>query len=148
MSLEKKLEEDLLNAMKAREAEKVGVLRMVKAAMTNYKIDKKREKLEETEVQDILQKQVKLRKESIESFEKGGRAEMAEKEKKELAILQAYLPKEMSDDEIKSLAQKAIQESGAKTKADMGKVMKALMPAVKGRADGKKVNEILTSLLP
>ncbi len=148
MSLIKRLEDDLIAAMKAKEADKLSVLRMVKAALTNYKIDKKKENLEDREVLEVLQKQAKQRKESLESFEKAGRAELAEKEKKELAILQAYMPKELSDEEIKALAQKAIQESGAASKADMGKVMKALMPSVKGKADGKRVNEILSRLLP
>ena len=148
MGLLQKLEEDLVTAMKAKDADKVGVLRMVKAAATNYKIEKKKEVLEDPEVLDILQKQAKQRKESLESFEKAGRQELADKERKELAILQLYMPKELSDVEIKTLAQKAIAESGAKSKKDTGLVMKLLMPNVKGRADGKKVNEILGSLLP
>lgn len=147
MGLNQKLEEDLVTAMKAKDADKTGVLRMVKAALTNYKIEKKKENLEDAEVLEILSRQAKQRKESLESFEKAGRTELAEKERRELAILQVYMPKELSDDEIKAFAQKAIAESGAKVKADMGKVMKLLMPNVKGRADGKKVNEILGALL-
>lgn len=147
MSLATQLDQDLIAAMKAKDADKLTVLRMVKTALTNYRIEKKRETLEESEILDILQKQTKQRKESLESFEKAGRQDLAEKERKELTILQAYMPKQLSDDEIKAFAQKAIAESGAAVKADIGKVMKVLMPHVKGKADGKKVNEILGSLL-
>lgn len=147
MSIEKTIESDLTAAMKAKDAEKLLVLRMIKSAILNYKIDKKKENLSDEEVFEILQKQAKQRRESIESFEKAGRAELAEKEKKEAAVLQSYLPKQLSDDEIKAFAQQAITTSGAKSKAEMGKVMKELMPLVKGKADGKRVNEILGSLL-
>ncbi len=147
MGLAQQLDQDLITAMKAKDADKLIVLRMVKTALTNYKIEKKRETLEESEILDILQKQAKQRKESVESFEKAGRQDLADKERKELAILQAYMPKQLTDDEIKVLAQKAIAESGAAVKADIGKVMKVLMPWVKGKSDGKKVNEILGSLL-
>lgn len=147
MKLEETLNQDLQNAMKAQEADKLIVLRMVKAALVNFKIEKKKEQLTDEDVIDIIQKQAKQRRESIESFEKASRQDLADKEKKELMILQAYLPKQMSDDEIKAIAQKVIASTGAKTKADSGKVMKDLMPLVKGKADGKKVNEILAGLL-
>lgn len=147
MSIEKTIENDLTAAMKAKDAQKLLVLRMIKSAILNYKIDKKKENLTDEEVFDILQKQAKQRRESIESFEKAGRTELAEKEKKEASVLQSYLPKQLSDDEIKALAQQAITKSGATAKAQMGIVMKELMPLVKGKADGKRVNEILNSLL-
>jgi uncharacterized protein len=147
MKLEETLESDIQQAMKAKDAEKLSVLRMVKAAVINYKIDKKKETLTDEDIIDILQKQAKQRRESFDSFEKAGRKDLAEKEKKELSILEIYLPKQLSDDEIRKIAQGVIAKSGAKTKADTGKVMKDLMPLVKGKADGKKVNEILGSLL-
>lgn len=147
MKLEETLENDLQQAMRAKDADKLGVLRMVKAAIINYKIEKKKERLEDGDVVDILQKQAKQRRESLESFEKAGRKDLADKEKKELTILEIYLPKQLSDAEIKALAQQVIAKTGAKTKADMGMVMKDLMPLVKGKADGKKVNEVLGSLL-
>ena len=145
--MEETLESDLQQAMRAKDAEKLGVLRMVKAAIINFKIDKKKESLEDGDVVEILQKQAKQRRESLESFEKAGRKDLADKEKKELTILEIYLPKQLSDAEIKAIAQQVIAKTGAKTKADMGKVMKDLMPLVKGKADGKKVNEVLGSLL-
>ena len=147
MSLEQRIEEDLTQAMKAKAMEKVSVLRLVKAALMNYKIERKKEKLDDADMLGILQKQVKQRKESLESFEKAGRKDLADKEKNELVHLEPYLPKQISDEELKSLAQKAIAATGAKIKAEAGKVMKELMPAVKGRADGKRVNEVVISLL-
>lgn len=147
MSIEKQLEQDLTAAMKAKDADKLTVLRMLKAAILNFKIDKKKETLSDEEIFELLQKQAKQRRESIESFEKAGRPELAEKEKREVTILQSYLPKQLSDDEIRAFAQAAIAKSGASTKAQMGLVMKELMPQVKGKADGKRVNEILGALL-
>ncbi len=147
MPLLEKLEQDFLDAMKAKDAMRVSVLRLIKAAVTNYRIAHKKEALTDSDVIEILQRQAKQRQESLESFEKAKRSDLAEKERKELALIQLYLPKAMSDDEILSLAAKAIEKSGAKSKAEVGKVMKELMPAVKGRADGKKVNEIALSLL-
>ena len=147
MKLEQTLEAELIQAMKAKDTEKLLVLRMLKAAVLNYKIEKKKENLTDEEIFEIIQKQAKQRRESIESFEKAGRTDLAEKEKKEAAILQAYLPKQLSDAEIKAFAQDIITKTGAKTKADTGRVMKDLMPLVKGKADGKRVNEILGSLL-
>lgn len=144
----KTIESDFLTAMKARDAEKLSVLRMLKAAVTHYKIDKKKEDLSDEEIFEILQKQVKQRRESIESFEKAGRTELAEKEKREASLLTAYLPKQLSAQEITANASEVIAKVGAKSKADTGRVMKELMPLVKGKADGKAVNEILSKLLP
>ncbi len=147
MKLEQTLEAELIQAMKAKDTEKLLVLRMLKAAVLNYKIEKKKEILTDEEIFEIIQKQAKQRRESIESFEKAGRTDLADKEKKEAAILQAYLPKQLSDAEIKAFAQDIIAKTGAKTKADTGRVMKDLMPLVKGKADGKRVSEILATLL-
>ena len=147
MGLNQRLEEDLITSMKARDAEKTGVLRMVKAALTNYKIEKKKENLDDSEVLEVIQKQAKQRNESIDSFQKAGRTDLVNKEKAELAILAAYLPAQMSDEELRKMAQEVIASVGAKTKVDAGKVMKDLMPLVKGRADGKRAQEIATQLL-
>ncbi len=147
MPIAEQIDRDIVTAMKTKDADKLVPLRMAKAAFGLLAIEKKKDRLDDSEASQILQKLVKQRKESIESFEKAGRTELAAKEKKEAEILQAYLPKQLSDDEIKAAAQKAIAESGAKTKAEIGKVMKALMPAIQGKADGKRVNEILLSLL-
>lgn len=147
MALVNTIESDYIAAMKAKDMEKVAVLRLIKSAFGYAAVEKKKNALEDAEAVDVLRRQVKQRKESVESFEKGGRKDMADKERKELEIIQSYLPQEMSDEEIGKLAQKAIEASGAKSKADMGKVMKELMPHVKGKADGKRVNDIVNSLL-
>ncbi len=147
MSLEDTLEADLKIAMKTQDSCKLLVLRMVKAAALNYKIEKKKEKLDDTEMIQILQKQAKLRKESLESYNKAGRTELAEKEQKELAVLETYLPKQLGTDEITAILKKAIEKTGAKSKAETGKIMKEVMPELKGKADGKIINEILSTLL-
>jgi len=147
MSLEKTLEQDIVQAMKAKEMGKLTTLRFVKSALGNYKIQKSKDSLEDKEVLEVFQKQVKQRRESIESFEKAGRKDLCEKEQTELNILLAYLPKQLGDDEIKAQAEKAISSCNAKTKADTGMVMKELMPALKGKADGKRINQIVMSLL-
>ena len=148
MSLEEKIEKDLTQAMKARAADTVSTLRMLKAACGNAQIQKKKNALEDGEVIEIIQKQHKQRQESIESFEKAGRQELADKEKREMAILNAYLPAQLSESEIRAIVQSVIAKVGAQSKADMGKLMKALMPEVKGKADGQKVNRIVSELLP
>ncbi len=135
-------------AMKAKEVLTVSTLRLTKDAFDKYLLEKKKTTLDDAEAVTLLQKLVKQRRESVESYEKAGRKDLAQKETDEIQILAGYLPKQMSDDEIKALAQKAIQASGATSKADAGKVMKELMPAVQGKADGKKVSAIVASLLP
>ncbi len=138
--------EEIKNAMRAKDEVKLGVLRMVKTAMNNAAIAKSKDQLDDAEELDVVQKQAKQRRESIDSFEKGGRAELAAKEKAELAVLEAYLPKQMSDDEIKAVCQSVIAKVGAKSAADTGAIMKELMPLVKGKADGGRVQTILKSL--
>lgn len=147
MSLEKQLEDDLKNAMKAKDAQSLLVLRAVKTAITNYKIQKKTESLSDSEILDIVQKQAKQRKESMDSFEKAGRDDLYDKEKQEYEILAKYLPEQMSEDEIRQIVKTAIDKTGAASKADIGLVMKEIMPQVKGKADGKVVNGVVQSLL-
>ena len=138
---------DLKNAMKERNEVKVSTLRMLKAALTNKLIERKEKALSDDITTEVIQKQAKQRKESIEEFRKGSRQDLIEKETKELAILEKYLPKQLDETELKALIQKAIQSTGAKTKADIGKIMKELMPQVKGKADGKEINRIAGSFL-
>ena len=128
--------------MREKNAIKLGVLRMLKAALTNATIEKggADSKLTDAEAAQVIRKQVKQRQDSIESFEKGGRAELAAKEKDELSILQSYLPQGMGADEISKVVQEAIAEVGASSKAQMGAVMKALQAKVAGRADGKTLS--------
>src|SRR5437016_8034558 len=129
--------------MREKNAIKLGVLRMLKAALTNATIEKggADSKLTDAEAAQVLRKQVKQRQDSIESFEKGGRAELAAKEKEELSILNAYLPQAMSSDELARVVRETIAETGARSKAQMGGVMKALQAKVAGRADGKTLSQ-------
>jgi len=145
--LSETIDTDLKNAMKARDEIKTATLRFLKAALKNRMIDKKLDVLADEDVLDVIQKQAKQRKESIEEFKKANRADLFEKEGKELAILEHYLPKQLSDAELEELIRGAIAKTQAKLKADMGKVMKELMPTIRGRADGKRVNELASRLL-
>ena len=146
MSLLKRLDEDLKAAMKRADAIHLSALRMAKAAIKNVQIDKGRE-LSDEEILSVLASMAKQRRESIEQFSLGGREELAEKERKELAVLQAYMPAQLSPDEVEKLIVQAIQETSARTEADMGRVMKLLMPKIKGVADGKWVNNRVKELL-
>ena len=142
MNLTERVDSALKTAMREKNAIKLGVLRMLKAALTNATIEKggADSKLTDAEAAQVIRKQVKQRQDSIESFEKGGRAELAAKEREELSILQSYLPQAMSTDEISKVVQETITEVGASSKAQMGAVMKALQPKVAGRADGKTLS--------
>lgn len=143
MPLAQQIDADLKDAMRARDAEKLGVLRMLKSALKYAAIEKAgaEGELDDAEATQVIRKQVKQRQDSIESFEKGGRAELAEKEKGELAILTTYLPAAMSAEELTRLVEEAIAETGATGRAQMGAVMKALGPKVAGRADGKTLSQ-------
>ncbi len=142
MSLRERIDSDLKEAMRAKDATKLGVLRMLKSALTYAAIEKSGADadLNEAEAVQIIRKQVKQRHDSIESFEKGGRAELATKEKQELSILNTYLPQAMSPDELSKIVRETIAEVGATSKAQMGAVMKATQAKVAGRADGKTLS--------
>ena len=146
MSLLQKIDDDLKAALKATETEKVSVLRMAKAALKNREIDK-RDALSEDDIHAVLSSLSKQRKESIELFAKGGREDLAEKERRELSVLQSYLPKELSQEELDSIISEAIRESSATSLKDIGNVMRLVMPRVRGAADGKVVNQQVRSLL-
>ena len=139
--------DDIKISMRAKDEVKLGVLRMVKTAINNFAISKSKNDLDDNEELDIVQKQAKQRRESIESFEKGGRPDLATKEKDELAILEAYLPKQMTEAELQVVCREVIAKTNANGSADTGKVMKELMPLVKGKADGRRVQEVLKSIL-
>ena len=146
MSLLKKLEEDLITALKKSDKLKLSVLRMAKAAVKNQQIDKGRE-LQDEEILAIFSTLAKQRRESIEQFSKGGRDDLVHQETKELAILQSYMPAQLSAQEIDGMILQAITEASAKNEGDMGKVMKMLAPRIKGVADGKWVNNRVRELL-
>jgi hypothetical protein len=142
MTLQQRVDSDLKEAMRAKDAAKLGVLRMLKSALKYAAIAKSgaEAELSDAEAVQVIRKQAEQRQDSIESFEKGGRAELAEKEKEELAILNTYLPQGMSPDELAKVVRETIAELGAKSKAQMGAVMKELQAKVAGRADGKTLS--------
>ena len=142
MTLQQRVDSDLKEAMRSKDATKLNVLRMLKSALKYAAIAKSdaEAELSDTEAVQVIRKQAKQRQDSIESFEKGGRAELADKEKDELAILNTYLPQGMSPDELAKVVRETIAELGATSKAQMGAVMKALQPKVGGRADGKTLS--------
>lgn len=142
MTLNQRIDEDLKEAMRQKNAAKLGVLRMLKSALKYAAIEKSgaEGELNEAEAVQVIRKQAKQRQDSIESFEKGGRAELVAKEKEELSILESYLPQAMKPDDLVKLVRETIVEVGATSKAQMGAVMKALQPKVAGRADGKTLS--------
>ena len=143
MTLTQRIDSDLKDAMRAKDANKLGFLRMLKSALKYAAIEKSgpEGELDDAEATQVIRKQVKQRQDSIESFEKGGRAELAEKEQGEVEILNQYLPAAMNPDELARLVRETITEVGATSKAQMGAVMKALGPKVAGRADGKTLSQ-------
>ncbi|MFL6521779.1 MAG: GatB/YqeY domain-containing protein [Chthoniobacterales bacterium] len=140
MTLQERIDADLKDAMRAKEAGKLSVLRGLKSALKYAEIEKADAGLDDSSAVQVIRKQVKQRQDSIESFEKGGRPELAAKEKEELEILNAYLPKGLSAEELSTLVRETIADVGATSKAQMGAVMKALQAKVAGRADGKALS--------
>ena len=142
MTLNERVDSDLKDAMRAKDATKLGVLRMLKSALKNAAIEKSGAagQLNDTEAVQVIRKQAKQRQDSIESFEKGGRAELVAKEKEELSILNSYLPAAMSATELSKIVRETITEVGATSKAQMGAVMKGLQAKVAGRADGRTLS--------
>jgi len=143
MTLPERIDSDLKDAMRAKDPARLGVLRMLKSALKYSAIEKggAEFQLDDAETAQVIRKQVKQRQDSIESFEKGGRPELAAKENSELAILQAYLPQGLSADELAKIVRETIGELGATSKAQMGAVMKELQGKVAGRADGKTLSQ-------
>jgi hypothetical protein len=145
-SLKERLDAELKEAQKAKDTIRVNVIRMLKASIKNREVEKIGE-LTEQELLQAVNSQIKTRLEAIDGFRKGGREELAKKEEAEMAILKKYLPEQLSQEEIKALIEKAVIETGAAGPRDMGKIMKALMPDVTGKADGKLVSELVKEKL-
>lgn len=143
MTIQERIDSDLKDAMRAKDSTRLGVLRMLKSALKYGAIEKSgaEAELSDAESVQVIRKQAKQRQDSIESFEKGGRAELVEKEKNELSILNAYLPQAMSAAELSQMVREAIAEVGATSKAQMGVVMKAVQAKAAGRADGKTLSQ-------
>ncbi len=144
--LQKKMTEDLKQAMKSGDTVKRDTLRMLIASVKNAEIAKLAA-LTDAEVAAVVAREVKRHVESIDAFKKGNRADLVSKEEAEMAVLQSYLPKQMSPDEIGTAAKEVIAAVGAKGPGDKGKVMQQLMPKLKGKADGKAINDVVTELL-
>jgi uncharacterized protein YqeY len=143
MTVQERIDSDLKDAMRAKDAARLGVLRMLKSALKYSAIDKAgaEGQLDDAEAAQVIRKQVKQRQDSIEQFEKGGRPELAAKEKGELEMLNAYLPKGLNEEEIAAMVRDTIAEVGATSKAQMGAVMKAVQAKAAGRADGKTLSQ-------
>ncbi len=146
MGLRETIDNDIKNAMKSGAKEKVSALRMLVAAIKNKQIDK-RAPLTDTEVMETVRSLIKQRKDSIEQFAKGGRQDLVDKETAEVAVLEVYLPQQLGRDEIERMVREVIARTGAQGAKDMGKVMKALMPVVAGRADNKLLSELVKNAL-
>jgi uncharacterized protein YqeY len=144
--LQKRIADDMKSAMKSGDTVKRDTLRMLIASVNNAEIAKQAA-LTDADVLGVISKEVKRHVESIDAFKKGNRADLVAKEEAEMAVLQAYLPKQMSRDEITAAAREVIAAVGAKGPGDKGKVMQQLMPKLKGKADGKDINEVVTQLL-
>jgi uncharacterized protein len=143
MAIQERIDSDLKEAMRAKDTTKLAVLRMLKSALKYAAIAKSgaEAELSDAEATQVIRKQAKQRQDSIESFERGGRAELVEKEQKELSILNGYLPQAMRADEVEQTVREAIAEVGATSKAQMGAVMKAVQAKVAGRVDGKTLSQ-------
>jgi uncharacterized protein YqeY len=146
MTLNERIESAMRDAMRARDEQRTQTLRMAMAAAHNVRIARGRD-LTDDEVVEVLTKQVKQRRESIEMYRDAGRDDRAAIEEAEAAILAEFLPEQLSDEEVEALARTAIEETGAGSPADMGRVMGRLSPQTRGRADGRRVSEIVRRLL-
>ncbi len=133
-------------ALKERDTLRVSVLRMLLSSSKNKEIELKRS-LTDDDLIGVIAAQIKLRKEAVGSYRHGGRADLAEKEEAEIRILQEFLPPQLSEQEIKNIIESAVKKAGAQSPKDMGKVMKEIMPEIKGRADGKQVNQLVKERL-
>jgi uncharacterized protein len=142
VSLIERLNQDMKTAMKNKEKTTLSVIRMVRSSIKNKEIELQHS-LTEEEALDVVAKELKQQRDSLREFEQVGREDLAQKARDEIAVLERYMPEQLTDAELKKIVQETIASTGAASKADMGKVMKAVMPRVKGRADGKRVNRLV-----
>lgn len=152
MNLKEKIQKEFKEAFKAGDEIKISVLKLLQSEIHNAEIAKrtklgKESPLADEEIIDVVSREIKKRKDAIELYEKGGRPELAEKEKKEAKVLSAYLPEQISEQEIRELVRKAIEQTGAVSGKEMGKVMAVLMPQIKGRANNSLVSNIVKEML-
>jgi len=148
MTSQERLGQEIKSAMLAKDADRLSALRMLKSAVGYFQLEKKTDNLSEPDFIGVVQKEVKKRRDSIEQFEKGGRPELADKEKKEITVLETFLPKPLSPEELEQLVKATIQELGATSKKEMGPVIKAVQAKAAGSAEGKTISAIVGKLLP
>ena len=144
--LRERIDEDLKNAMRARDEHRLSVLRLIRAGVKNAEVAQGKV-LDETGILGVVSKEMRERKESLEEFRKAGRGDLVAKEEREIVILQTYLPEQLSRPEIEAAVREAMAETGASEPKDKGKLMALLMPRVRGKADGRDVNAVVTELL-
>ena len=147
MSLQARLSQEIKAAMLAKDADRLSTLRLLKSAVAYSELERKTDSFSDGEFVSVVQKEIKKRRDSIEQFEKGGRLELAEKEKKEIPVLETFLPQPLSSAELEQLVKTTIQELGATTKKEMGPVIKAVQAKAAGRADGKSISTVVGKLL-
>lgn len=148
MTLQEKLSQEIKSAMLSKDADKLSTLRLLKSVIGYLLVERKTEELSDADFVGVVQKEVKKRRDAIEQYEKGGRPELAAKEKKEIVVLETFLPKALSPEELEQLVKTTIQETGATSKKDMGPVIKAVQAKAGGRADGKTISGLVGKLLP
>ena len=147
MSIQQKIDEDMKKAMIAKDQQKLDAIRMLKSAVKYAAIEKPGATLSDADVMQVIQKQIKQRRESFEQFKQNGRPELAAKEEKEITVLETYLPKQISDAELQTAIQAVLKELGAATKKDFGRAMKAVGEKLAGGADNKRISEALGKVL-
>ncbi len=146
MSLKKRLMEDLKTSMKNKDKIKKNAITLIRSSIKQQEVDTRKD-LNDEDIIEIMSKQIKQKKNSIEDFRKGNREDLIELTKEEISILENYMPEQLSDDELEDIVKTAIEETKAETRRDIGKVMSQVMPLVKGRADGNQVNKIVMKYL-
>lgn len=148
MPLKQQIDQNMVTAAKSGEHIALNALRMLKAAITKFEVaGKEKKEVTDEDIQQIIGKEIKQRKDSIEQFKAGNRPELAAKEETEIKVLEKYLPAKLSEEELKKIIQEVIQTIGAQSKTETGKVMGALMPKIKNRADGGIVNKLVQEML-
>jgi hypothetical protein len=148
MTLQERLSQEMKSAMLTKDADRLSTLRLLKSVIGYLLVERKTEALPDADFVSIVQKEVKKRRDAIEQYDKGGRPELVAKEKNEITVLEAFLPKALSPEELEQLVKAAIEETGARTKKDMGPVIKAVQAKAAGRADGKTISGLVGKLLP
>ena len=148
MSWQARLSQDLKEAILAKEADRLSTLRLLKSAVSYAQLERKTDELSEADFVAVVQKEVKKRRDAIEQYEKGARQELADKEKREISVLETFLPKPLSPAELEEMVKATIQDLGATSKKDMGPVIKAVQAKAAGRADGKTISAAVGKMLP